>query len=237
MSCLTSSVELMARKSTVVGGSPGDAPAARLDIVPITSDRLADLDALLARGDPRTCQCAWMRLTNAEYERLSPDERRAVHHAAIRTAEAEGRAAGLLAYRQDVAVGWVSFDRREEFRRVAASAVRRAVDDSPAWSVVCFVVAARSRRIGVAARLLDSAVRSCAGAGAPALEAYPTASGRSGNDLWRGTVGMFERAGFTRVAVRSRMASVDRPVMRRSLPAPSSAPAGTRRSRRPTSAR
>lgn len=187
-----------------------------LEIVPITSDRLPDLDELLARGDPRTCQCAWMRLTNAEFARGSPDDRRAVHHSAIRAAEAAGRSAGLLAYRNGTAIGWVSFDERDEFDRVGTSSARRAADDAPAWAVVCFVVAARARRHGVAGRLLDAAVEYCSAHGAPALEAYPTTTtGRRSNDLWRGTVGMFERAGFTQVAVRSPSASADRPVMRR----------------------
>ncbi len=187
-----------------------------IEIVPITPDRIADLDALLARGDPRTCQCAWMRLTNAEFARLSPDERRSVHHGAIRDATADGRAAGLLAYRDDVAVGWVSFGPRDEFARVAASATG-PTDDVPAWSVVCFVVAARARRHGVAGRLLDAAVDYGERHGVPVLEGYPTTTGKRSNDLWRGTVGMFARAGFIPVEVRARRASPERPVMRRRL--------------------
>lgn len=188
-----------------------------IDIVPITGACLADLDELLARGDPRTCQCAWMRLTNAEYAPMSPDDRRSVHHAAIVAAEADGRAAGLLAYRDGAAVGWVSFGPRDEFERIAASRARQADDDLPAWSVVCFVVAAGARRHGVAGRLLDAAIDYGLAHGAPMLEGYPVTTGRRSNDLWRGTVGMFQRSGFTAVEVRSRASSPDRPIMRRDL--------------------
>lgn len=204
-------------------------PADDIEIAPITCDRLADLDALLSKGDPRTCQCAWMRLTNAEFAPLSADERRSLHHAAIRAAEAEGRAAGLLAYREGSAVGWVSFGWRDEFERVSASPARQAADDVPAWSVVCFVVSARARRHGVASRLLDAAVDYAREHGAPAVEGYPTATGRRSNDLWRGTVGMFDRAGFTPIAVRTRLGSPDRPVMRLGLDAHDSTKRGSSR--------
>src|SRR5918997_1389614 len=96
---------------------------ADLRIVPITPARLGDLDTLFARGDPRTCQCAYLRLTHADYAHTSPAEHRDVHHRAVRRAARAKRAAGLIAYDDGAPVGWVSFGPREEFARIVASPV------------------------------------------------------------------------------------------------------------------
>ena len=51
---------------------------------PVTPDNVDDLDTLFATGDPRTCQCAFMRLSNAAWSAASPGERRAEHRRADR---------------------------------------------------------------------------------------------------------------------------------------------------------
>jgi GNAT superfamily N-acetyltransferase len=190
----------------------------------VTPDHAADLDALFASGDPRDCQCAYMRLANAAWTAAAPPERRAEHLRAIAAATAAGRAAGLLAYRDDAPVGWVSFDLRPAYGRLSSSSLLRPVDDRAVWSVVCFVVAARARRTGLAGRLLEQAVAYARAHGARLLEAYPvdtaasTTSTRSSADLWRGTVGMFEGAGFRTVEVRQRSATgPPAPIMRRAV--------------------
>ncbi len=72
-------------------------------------------------------------------------------------------------------------------------------------SVVCFVIAPRARRQGVAAALLDAVIDYAAGHGIRLLEGYPVDSGtdrRSSAALWRGPRRLFEAAGFTVVATR-----------------------------------
>lgn len=194
-----------------------------LRIEPVTPENAGDLDVLFATGDPRSCQCAFMRLTNAEWS-SSPTANRAVHRRAIAEATADGRSAGLIAYRDDAPVGWVSFDEREAYDRLDSSHLLRPVDDRPVWSVVCFVVAAAARRTGVAEQLLGATLDYARDHGVRLLESYPvdvatpTRTKRSSADLWRGTVPMFERAGFTTVDVRRQNASSPlRPIMRRAL--------------------
>jgi GNAT superfamily N-acetyltransferase len=191
-------------------------------IEPVTPANAADLDALFAAGDPRSCQCAYMRLSNAAWSASTPPANRDLHRQAIAAATAAGRAAGLIAYDDDGPVGWVSFDRREAYGRLTSSKLLRPVDERPVWSVVCFVVAARARRSGLAGRLLDAAIAYAREHGVTRLEAYPvdTADGakRPSAELWRGTTTMFERAGFTTVEVRRHSASAPpRPIMRRTL--------------------
>lgn len=197
-----------------------------LRIEPVTTANVDDLDELFARGDPRTCQCVWMRAANAEFRRLDTDAKRTRHHDAVAAAEGAGHAAGLIAYRGDRAVGWVSFDHRDAFERVTRSRLLKPADDpaatdAPVWSIVCFVVAASERGRGLAGRLLDRAVAYAADHGATLLEAYPVEPGptSSSASLWHGTVSMFERAGFTTVDVRRHnRTSPPRPIMQRRSP-------------------
>ncbi len=191
-----------------------------LRIEPVTPAHLDDLDRLFSTGDPRTCQCAYVRLTNAAWNAASVADRRRVHHDALRAAHEEGRAAGLVAYRGDEPVGWVSFDRREAYDRLESSRLLAPIDDRPVLAVVCFVVAASARRQGVAGQLLQATLDWARDHGVTLLESYPVDVGdgrpRSSAALWRGTVSMFEHAGFATVEVRRQHATaVARPIMRR----------------------
>jgi GNAT superfamily N-acetyltransferase len=193
-----------------------------LRIVPVTPALLDDLDALLAHGDPRSCQCAYLRLTHRDYAETGPAERRSVHHEAIRRAHRQGRAAGMIAYDAAGPVGWVSFGPREEYVRLLASRVLQPVDEAEVTSVVCFVIAPRVRRQGVAGALLDAVVDYAAGHGVALLEGYPVDHGverRPGAALWRGPRRLFEGAGFA-VADTRQANAVASPqlIMRRMVP-------------------
>jgi GNAT superfamily N-acetyltransferase len=83
--------------------------------------------------------------------------------------------------------------------------VLQPVDDQPVTSVVCFVIAARARRQGVARALLDAVIAYAADHGIALLEAYPVDHGaerRAGADLWQGPRRLYEAAGFRVVASR-----------------------------------
>jgi GNAT superfamily N-acetyltransferase len=193
---------------------------ADLRIVPITPARLDDLDILFARGDPRTCQCTYLRQTNRDFEHTSPAERRALHHRAVRRASRAKDAAGMIAYDDAGPIGWVSFGPRQGFARLVASPVLQPVDEAEVTSVVCFVIAVRARRQGVARALLDAVIAYAAKHGTALLEAYPVdRDGRApGAELWRGPRRLYEAAGFTVAATRQANASA-RPqlIMRRTM--------------------
>ena len=193
-----------------------------LRIVPITPARLGDLDTLFARGDPRTCQCAYLRLTHRDYAHSSPAEHRDLHHRAVRRAARAKRTAGMIAYDDAGPVGWVSIGPRSEFARIVASPVLQPVDDAEVTSVVCFVIAPRARRRGVARALLDAVIAYAAEHGIGLLEAYPVDRGGErapGAELWRGPRRLYEAAGFTVAATRQANATA-RPqlIMRRTVP-------------------
>jgi GNAT superfamily N-acetyltransferase len=190
------------------------------DIHPLTPDRLPDLAELFAQGgDPKWCWCTWYRIRNADFSTGSTASHRAVMEAAVEDGQRIGQAPGLVAYDADGIVGWVSVGPRGDYERLTHSRVLAPIDDTPVWSIVCFVVAKRARGQGVARALLDAAIAFARSHGAPALEAYPVevAEGQriASANVYKGTLAMFERAGFGLVERRlARGAKIPRPIVR-----------------------
>ncbi len=130
---------------------------------------------------------------------------RAVLEEAVRTTARMARAPGLIAYRGGSAVGWVSLGPREDYDRLEHSRLLGRLDERPVWSIVCFVVAKSARGEGIALALLDAAIAYAREHGATLLEAYPVDTGGTrihSAYAYRGTLSMFERAGFEVVARR-----------------------------------
>jgi GNAT superfamily N-acetyltransferase len=193
-----------------------------LEIVPLTPARLPDLAALFGQGgDPSDCWCAFYR-TRERWPAKREDRiarNRAVMESAVGTLQAEDRAPGLVAYSGDEAVGWVSLGPRTDYERLEHSTVLARIDDKPVWSIVCFVVGRKSRGQGVAKALLEAAIAYARDHGATLIEAYPTdtdAKRIPAADAYRGTLSMFERAGFD-VAARRRFNATSpvHPIVRR----------------------
>jgi ribosomal protein S18 acetylase RimI-like enzyme len=192
-----------------------------LDIQPLTRERLPDLAALFNQGgDPKWCWCAYYRLRGVDFSSGSAQRNRRVLDGAVASTAVEGRNPGLVAYRDGVAVGWVSIGPRHDYERLRHSKALAPVDERPVWSIVCFVVARSARGEGIATALLDAAVDYAREHGATLLEAYPieTDGQRVSSALvYKGTLGMFERAGFEVVERRRNAASTPRPIVRRSI--------------------
>jgi GNAT superfamily N-acetyltransferase len=194
-----------------------------LDILPLTPNRIPDLAELFGQGgDPKWCWCAYFRVRGRDWTNSTAEENRAVLETVTREGSMDGRAPGLVAYDDGIAVGWVSVGPREDYERLAFSKVLAPVDATPVWSIVCFVVGRRSRGRGVATVLLTAAIDYARDHGATMLEAYPVEI-QSGSripsaNVYHGTLSMFERAGFQVVERRqSNAASPVRPIVRLAL--------------------
>ena len=183
-----------------------------LRIEPVTPGHLPALDELFTRGDPRNCQCAFLRMTADAFDAADAGARRQVHVEAIRSAHRVGAKAGQIALDDHGPVGWVSIGPRRDFPRLdhtrllTSTAPELPRVDGPLWSVVCFVIATRARRRGVATALLRGVVDWAADQEIAVLEGYPVdteGQKRPGAALWHGTVRLFEGAGFA-VAARHR---------------------------------
>src|SRR5688500_12093569 len=147
-----------------------------LDIQPLTRERLPDLAALFGQGgDPKWCWCSFYRVRGSTFANSSEAKNRRVLEQAVD--ELDGRAPGLVAYRQGEAVGWVSLGPRDDYERLEHSKVLAPIDERPVWSIVCFVVARAARGQGVAQALLEAAVEYARKHGATMLEAYTDDTG------------------------------------------------------------
>jgi GNAT superfamily N-acetyltransferase len=109
---------------------------------------------------------------------------------------------GVLAYDGDEVAGWAGVAPRAGLP-VARSTKIKAVDDLPVWSIFCVRVRPGFRGRGISLHLVAGAVELARSHGAPAVEAIPVDNGDRKVDLtmaFVGTRGLFERAGFSKVA-------------------------------------
>jgi len=194
-----------------------------LDIRPLTPERLPDLAALFEQGgDPKWCWCAYFRIRGFDFSSGGKARHRSVMETAVADTADAGRAPGLVAYDGVEAVGWISIGPREDYERLAYSKVLAPIDDKPVWSIVCFVVGRQSRGRGVARALLEAGVHYARDHGATMLEAYPVDVHEGERipsaDVFRGTLAMFERAGFSVIERREGPgADRPRPIVRRRI--------------------
>jgi ribosomal protein S18 acetylase RimI-like enzyme len=181
----------------------------KIKVLPLTPQRWPDLETVFAGKGcsiARHCWCMAYRRSGRGGESA------ASNRADLKALVDRGPAPGLIAYRGDTPVGWVTLGPREDFARLAKSPVMKPVDDRPVWSVICFVVPAEHRGQGVARALLDGAVAYAKKHGATLVEAYPVDKPVRSNDtfMWFGAKSMYDQAGFTEVARRK----PQRPVVR-----------------------
>lgn len=200
---------------------PEPLAATDLEIHPLTAARFDDLAGLFEEGgDPKWCWCVYFRFRGRDWTNATAAENRS----ALEDLTERPLAPGLVGYQGERVVGWVSLGPREDYERLTYSKVLAPVDDTPVWSIVCFVVSRRVRGRGVAAALLDAAIAFARERGATMLEAYPVDVGDGrvpAASAFHGTLAMFERAGFAVVERRQwNSASPVRPIVRLTLDGP-----------------
>jgi GNAT superfamily N-acetyltransferase len=185
-----------------------------LRVIAVTDAPWDDVRAVFGtRGDPSTCWCQFFKVQNAGWN--AGDARTfetALCHQIEDARRQKGAGPGLLAYDDEVPVGWVAVEPRPAYVRIVNAGVGKAEDPEAAdvWVVSCFVVRVGHRRKGVAHALLASAVDHARVHGARVVEAFPVAAGPgvSSAELYHGPLSAFEAAGFE---------VVDRPSERRAV--------------------
>ncbi len=179
----------------------------KLEIRPLTASRVEDVRTV-TRG-------TWGAQCWDMFPRFTVAQERALGIAGKMTKENEARrrdilaklvrrrrnSAGLVAYRDGEPIGWISVGPRVDFSRIDGSRATPPVDDVPAWVIPCITVRRGHRGRGVAVAMIRAAVAYAGEHGAPAIEAYPRASGTRVHDdfAFFGTEPMFRRAGFRRI--------------------------------------
>jgi GNAT superfamily N-acetyltransferase len=188
-------------------------------VEPVTVDRVGDALAVLGAGpDQPHCTCQYWRLSSGDYSRSSQVAR----IAALQEQAGQEPAPGMLAYVDGVPAGWCGFGVRQEMGRLVRSRMIPPIDDLPVWSIFCFMIRTGYRRQGLASQLLEGVIDYGRRLRAPALEAYPIdPQGKRVSTAFAyvGTVSMFERAGFEKVAeTAAKSAGLTRWLMRLNLP-------------------
>ncbi len=151
------------------------------------------------------CRCvAWWVPTWEDWGDRSQAENTALRSELCKRGENDG----LLAYSGNEPVGWCQLGPRDRLRKLVAQFGREP--DDLVWAVTCFLVAPAWRRRGVATTLLDAAVSTARDAGAELLEGYPRVGTDELGEMWTGSSGLFEQAGFVVVGRGERRSVVSR---------------------------
>ena len=181
----------------------------KLSIRPLTPDLWPAFEDLFGKnGACYGCWCMYGRIGSA-YRRRPRKENKA----RFREIVERGPPPGLLAFHEDLAVGWCQVTPRESVPWLDRLWRLARVDDLPVWSLSCFYIRIGYRRKGVCTALIAAALEAAREAKAPALEAYPFDAEVSPSASGTGYASTFARAGFEIVARRAPA----RPIMRYDL--------------------
>jgi GNAT superfamily N-acetyltransferase len=114
----------------------------------------------------------------------------------------DGQAHAALVFDGSTAVGWCQYGPTAELPNIRSrKAYEVGLADLPDWRITCFFIDRDRRGEGIANLALREALRAIARAGGGTVEAYPEdVEGRkvSRSFLCSGTLGMFEKEGFTK---------------------------------------
>jgi GNAT superfamily N-acetyltransferase len=183
----------------------------KFTVRPLTPDLWPAFEDLF--GDSNICSrcwCMYWRIGAAYRRRLGQTNK-----AAFREIVKHGPPPGLLAFDDDVAVGWCQLTPRDQVPELDRAWRLKRVDDVPVWSLSCFYVRKGYRKQGVTSALIAAALDAAKRAGAPALEAYPLDANLTPSTSHTGYASTFARAGFKIVARHV----APRPMMRYDLKA------------------
>jgi GNAT superfamily N-acetyltransferase len=180
-----------------------------LTIRPLTPELWPALEELFGeQGACSGCWCMYWRI-GAAYRKQSREQNKEAFREVVR----RGPPPGLLAFENELAVGWCQLTPRDALPWLERTWRLRRVDDVPVWSLSCFYVRKGYRKRGVTWALIRAAVKAARRAGAPAVEAYPLDADLTPSASGTGYASTFARAGFTTVARRV----PPRPIMRYDL--------------------
>ena len=166
---------------------------------PLTQDTWQDFEKLFGiNGAYWGCWCMYWRCSNKDFEKMQGSERKKEIHQLVLKKEF---APGIIAYQNEIPIGWISVAPRENYVRLVNSRVLKPFDDKPVWSIVCFFIHSEYRGKGVTKVLIQAAEIYAKENGCSVLEAYPIDTAEKINDTsaYVGTVAMFQETGFMKI--------------------------------------
>ncbi len=181
----------------------------------LTVDHLAHLNMLFSSdAAAHLCRCMWFIKPVRQYHADGAEGNWEDFQALARESETT---LGLIAYDQDIPVGWCATGPRSRFFRAIRTPTyngRDPSEDNEVWLVPCVFILPSARGRGLGQRLIRAAVEHAAAHGAKAIEAFPyIGSKRRSVDIQVGFQANFVANGFR----ESRRPSDQRIVMRKDL--------------------
>ena len=155
--------------------------------------RFFDFSAFSDNPDWAGCYCCFYHFGEKEWETRSGGENRGFAMESIQS----GKMHGYLAYLEAEPVGWANANDRGAYKRLEQN--QDLEDNGKILSVVCFTVAPKCRRHGVATKLLAAAIDGAKKDGYDYVEAYPIKNAFTESLCYHGHVEMFRKQGFKTV--------------------------------------
>ncbi|MGH3415466.1 MAG: GNAT family N-acetyltransferase [Actinocrinis sp.] len=188
-----------------------------LRIVPANEASWDDVQDLFGRrGDAARCQCQHWKIQHRGIRSVPTEERRELLRVQSACGEPDAtETTGLVAYLDDLPVGWCAVEPRPAYPRLKGSPVPwSGRDEDPhdegVWAVTCFFIRIGYRRRGLSYALTAATVDFARERGARALEGYPMAT-RPGQEITWGELYVGHRSAFAAAGFKE----VSRPTLRR----------------------
>jgi len=188
---------------------------AKLDVVPLSADCWADFEALFGRqGACYGCWCTHFRIAPKQRKANTAQDNKDFIHARIKA----GPPPGLLGYMDGEAVAWMQIGPRADVPqfnnpgRVCAPLEDGPAEDETVWAISCFFTKSAVRGQGLSHDMVAAGIVYAREHGARLLEACPMDQAKQAKSvgLYVGSTRVFEKAGFSEVALRK----PGRPLMR-----------------------
>ncbi len=169
---------------------------------PLTKDNWDDFEKLFQKhkGVRGGCWCTFHQLPSSDYIKMSRQDRKYYHRKRVE----EHIATGLILYEDQNPIGWCQFGRGDIFEQLNRNRAYKKLDKekqmTPDWRITCIFVDKDYRRVGLSSVILSKTLEMIRDLGGGLVEAFPFDMEGSDKPNYNGSVPMFEREGFEKVA-------------------------------------
>ena len=186
-------------------------PAIRITLEPLSLNNWNKFVKLFGeKGACGSCWCMYYRLSASDFREGKYDDG---NKQKMKDIVSKGIPTGVIGMIDGEPVAWCAFAPREDFVKLERSRVHKRIDNLSVWSIPCFFIDRRYRRMGVSVAMLKEIIKYAEKKKIKVIEAYPqipTQEKYPDSFLWIGVYKSFEKAGFE-IADRK---SKNRPMVR-----------------------
>jgi GNAT superfamily N-acetyltransferase len=168
-----------------------------MTFAPLTRENWGSFVRLFGeKGACGNCWCMYFRLPKQEFTEGKLNDGNKESMKALVWA---GKPTGIIGSCDGEPIAWCAFAPREDHRKLENSRVHKRIDNEPVWSLSCFFVDKRYRRMGVSVAMLKGVIAIARQQHIKIIEAYPTIPTKTplpDSFAWIGLYRSFEKAGF-----------------------------------------